>query len=75
MKKTFLIISTFLAFLTFYFFYESYLKWDFNSEGKAFDQITGVAYDENASVWGILTLIFILPITFVFFSYLKKKFK
>ncbi len=61
-KKILITISTMAGFISTYLFYTFYLSIKFNSEGLAFDPLMGVAYNENAFVWGILAAIFFIPI-------------
>lgn len=74
LNKTFYILSTFLGFLSLYFFYQFFLKWEFNSEGTAFDPTDGVTYSESSSIWGVVAFIFFLPMLFKTFLVIKKKY-
>ncbi len=71
LKKILISISTLAGFISTYFFYIFYLSIKFNDEGLAFDPLTGVAYNENAFVWGFFAIIFFIPIIIRIFSMRK----
>jgi hypothetical protein len=70
-KKILICISTTIGIFSLFMFYSFYWKWNFNSEGKAFDPVEAVSYDTSSSIWGFVAFIFFLPI--IFFT-LKKIF-
>lgn len=54
LKKSILFILFLSSLICFFLFYQLYWIWTFDSEGRAFDPVEGIVYQESSMVWGIL---------------------
>jgi hypothetical protein len=74
MKRALTFVATVLALGCSFLFYSQYLKWEFNSEGKAFDPIDGVVYTSNSFVWALIAGILFLPLVCsVYSAFFRRK--
>ncbi len=69
-KKIFIIVMSLVGTFSLFMFYSLYWKWDFNTEGVAFDPVELVTYKESSSIWGLISFAFFLPLIF----FILKKF-
>jgi hypothetical protein len=65
LKKALLLILSLCSLICFFLFYQLYWMRTFDSEGRSFDPIEGVVYQESSFVWGLvgcalLSLLFFL---------------
>ncbi len=66
------LLSTFLlSLICFYFFMETYTSHSFNEQGRNFDPSVGVVYTDNSFIWGLFSLLALIPT--LIFVYTKKK--